>query len=49
MSMIEKEMKGKFQSIQSATAIRVLKRFYKNITFKDQGIQIEDDPVNTEI
>eukprot|EP00347_Sterkiella_histriomuscorum_P012950 403366596 len=45
---IENEMQEKFKTVQSATAMKVLKRFYKKIEYKDQATSIDEDPVEVE-
>ena len=44
LALIESEISGKFKSVQNATAMKVLKRFYKNIVHKDEAVQILEDP-----
>ncbi|CDW77732.1 UNKNOWN [Stylonychia lemnae] len=45
---IENEMQEKFKNVQSATAMKVLRRFYKKIVFVDQSTQVEEDPLEIE-
>lgn len=48
LEKIETDMLIKLKSVQSATALKVLKKFYKNITSCDQYTQMHEDPVLVE-
>ena len=40
---IERDINCKFRDVQSATACKVLRRFYKRIQVADQGTEMEED------